>query len=192
MKEPLTRFALCLVVLTVVTFVAFHRPGDSISFYIILILGLMLAASVVAVLSCVARADRQQAASSAALEERVGDLTRELEHATHLAAAANHAKSEFMSMISHEIRTPMNGVLGVVDALAKTELTTQQQDFIDSIRDSADSLQKILSDILDLSIIESGRIELHHEDFFLDALLESIQSLWRPAALARLSQLRHF
>ncbi len=103
--------------------------------------------------------------------------------ATKAAASASRAKSEFLANMSHEIRTPMNGVIGMTQLLADTRLTTEQREFVDIIRTSGDTLLALINDILDVSKIEAGRMELELLDIDLRATVAgSIAALNGQAA----------
>ena len=113
-------------------------------------------------------------------ERKLGELA--VEQARSEAEAANRAKSEFLANMSHEIRTPLNGVLGVASALARTGLNDDQRQMVQIIEASGLVLQALLSDVLDLARIESGKLELRPEPFDLAAALREIGDLFESGA----------
>ena len=112
---------------------------------------------------------------------RKGVETALAEAATQ-AEAASLAKSEFLANMSHEVRTPMNGVIGMNALLMRTALTPDQMKYAEAVRVSADCLMSIINDILDISKLEAGKVELEAIDFSLAAVVEDVAQLLSPKA----------
>ena len=113
---------------------------------------------------------------------------QKLARARDAAEAASHAKSQFLATMSHEIRTPMNGVLGFAELLAQTALDSEQQEFLQHVRQSGQLLLNLLSDILDLSKMEADAMTLEEVDIALASLVEETMAL--IASKAAIKQLR--
>jgi PAS domain S-box-containing protein len=101
------------------------------------------------------------------------------------ADAANRSKSEFLANMSHEIRTPLNGILGMLQLLMLTSPTKEQDEYIAMAVKSGQRLTALLSDILDLSRIEAGKLELARAEFSLDDILEGVRDTIAPACRER-------
>jgi signal transduction histidine kinase len=107
---------------------------------------------------------------------------REVEQARRDMLASSKLRAEFLALVSHEIRTPMNGILGMIDLLLDTSLTSKQREFAIAVQDSGRSLMRIIDDILDLSKIEAGKIELARMNFSPLELAEGAADVLAPRA----------
>ena len=121
---------------------------------------------------------RQAEGLEIAVQERTADLIKQ----QVAAEAANEAKTVFLASMSHEIRTPLNGVLGMAEALLDTPLQADQKEMSTTIVDSGKILLAVLNDILDISKIESGQLEIENSPFDVAALFDGIGKLYAPKA----------
>ena len=158
---------------------------------VIYLLGLYLSATGL-VIERLRNRMRQAVRAGRALVENLNQQARhlqgqaaELEAARAQAEAASHAKSQFLAITSHEIRTPMNGILGAAELLMETPLSPTQEHYVRTAHRSATALLALMNDVLDLSRIEAGRLQLAPEDVDVAAVVDEAVDLIRVAARER-------
>ncbi|MDH3527079.1 MAG: PAS domain S-box protein [Gammaproteobacteria bacterium] len=112
-------------------------------------------------------------------------LRRKQEHARRVAESAARTKSEFLANMSHEIRTPMNGILGMLNLISSSELSADQKRYTQTAYSSAQTLLAVLDEILDLSKLESGKLELEHIRFDIRQTVEDVAALMAQASFEK-------
>ncbi len=131
------------------------------------------------------RGEDGQSVGSIGLFQDVTDrkqIEEQLRQAKETAESAAQAKAEFLATMSHEIRTPMNAIIGMTGLLLDTPLMADQRDFVETVRTSGDALLALINDILDLSKIESGKLEIEQISFDLVACLEDTLNIFASQA----------
>ncbi|WP_432738523.1 AAA family ATPase [Maridesulfovibrio sp. FT414] len=141
-------------------------------------------------ISMTATLHRDGGESGNSIEGVLEDITekrksRELERAKVAADAANKAKSDFLASMSHEIRTPMNAILGMADMLWESKLNKAQRNYVKLFKNAGENLLLLINDILDLSKIEAGQINLEEIDFNIEELFEEVGSIFALRAQAK-------
>lgn len=113
-------------------------------------------------------------------ERQLLGANQALDIARRQAEKADKAKTEFLANVSHEIRTPLNGILGIADFLLKSELAEKQLGYISIIQKSGTALLAVLTDVLDISKIDAGQMEVHNAPVDLTEILSDIGAFWQP------------
>jgi signal transduction histidine kinase len=125
---------------------------------------------------------REEIAERKRTEAELKKTQEKLVETARLADEANKSKSEFLANMSHEIRTPLTGVIGMTEMLLNTRLSPEQQDYIESINVSGETLLAIINDILDISKIEAGEFNLDSSPFDLEKSVEDVMRIFTPQA----------
>ncbi len=118
-------------------------------------------------------------------EEQLHEQVAEAQAMRRAAEAASRAKSDFLAVTSHEVRTPLNAVLGLTEALKTEPLTARQASLVDGVLDAGAMLLRLLNAVLDVTRIESGKMELDVEAFDMSRCAETVVEIWRPRAAER-------
>lgn len=119
------------------------------------------------------------------LEERVVQRTQELENARREALAAKEAKSRFLAVTSHEMRTPLNAILGLGQILTRSDISAEHRDQVLEMKSAARHLRQMIDDIMDLSRLDDGELEIHAEPFCVAELAQSLDQAYRPNCEAK-------
>ena len=120
----------------------------------------------------------------------LNDLIEELEHQKEKAEAADQAKTQFLATMSHEMRTPLNGIVGIADLLSDTELKPAQKELLNNLSYSSSILHSLISDVLDLTLIEDGKLILHDHEMNIEREVKEIGDILRPKLLDKKESVR--
>lgn len=148
----------------------------TVMLFVIGILTLLINRGIVVLEKVVENRNKMLVLVNSELEQEIQKL-KEAEEARSNAEAASQIKDEFLANMSHELRTPMNAVIGLSHLCLQTELSGKQQDYLQKIHSSAKSLLGILNDILDVSKIEAGKMELDRISFELDEVMDNLATI---------------
>lgn len=123
------------------------------------------------------------------ISRKLREMRTQLKDARQAAHVADQMKSQFLANITHEIRSPMNAVIGMTDLLLKTPLNKKQQEYVETIRHSGDSLLAVIDDILDLSKLQAGELQLESVAFDIDDVVEPVLDMFGYRASAKALEL---
>jgi signal transduction histidine kinase len=119
------------------------------------------------------------------IRKSLDEVEEELDMMEEKIAKADSAKTEFLSNMSHEIRTPLNGVLGMTELLTQTRMDEEQRSYVRNIQISSRNLLELLNNVLDVSKLQSGKMELHKERFALSDCIDQVIDLMKPLAQSK-------
>ncbi len=156
-----------------------QRSGAIIGMFMLFVIGvltLLVNRGIVVLENVVENRNRMLESVNSELEQEIQKL-KAAEEARSQAEAASHTKDEFLANMSHELRTPMNAVIGLSHLCLQTEMSGKQHDYLQKIHSSAKSLLGILNDILDVSKIEAGKMELDKIPFELDEVMDNLSTI---------------
>lgn len=136
-------------------------------------------------LADIARRNHNTGLANQELETRVRARTEELERVSEEAQVANRAKSQFLATVSHELRTPLNAILGEGQLLAREPMTPPQAAGVKTIKTASRVMKQLIDDILDISQIEAGGLQLRLNAFSLETFVQDLREMYRPMAEER-------